>query len=100
LKLLHASARSGSRRVSSRHLVSSPYVTSTLARAGNHDRGVLPVNGDHLHEQLPHSKSDKVDAGHFAWTHAADQYATLISDWWRREGEMARPSLSAKGARS
>jgi pimeloyl-ACP methyl ester carboxylesterase len=49
---------------------------------GDHDPGVLPVNGDYLHERLPHSKSDKVDAGHFAWADAADQYATLIIDWW------------------
>jgi pimeloyl-ACP methyl ester carboxylesterase len=49
---------------------------------GDHDTGVLPVNGDYLHEQLPHSKSDKIDAGHFAWADAADQYATLIIDWW------------------
>src|ERR1700747_75087 len=49
---------------------------------GDHDPGVLPVNGDYLHERLPHNKSDKVDAGHFAWADAADQYATLIIDWW------------------
>jgi pimeloyl-ACP methyl ester carboxylesterase len=49
---------------------------------GDHDPGVLPVNGDYLHERLPHSKSDKIDAGHFAWADAADQYATLIIDWW------------------
>jgi len=29
-------------------------------------------------------KSDKVDAGHFAWADAANQYATLIIDWWNR----------------
>lgn len=49
---------------------------------GDHDTGVLPVNGDYLHERLPHSKSDKLDAGHFPWADAADQYATLIIDWW------------------
>src|SRR6266403_765100 len=49
---------------------------------GDHDTGVLPVNGDYLHERLPHSKSDKVDANHFAWADAADHYATLIIDWW------------------
>ena len=49
---------------------------------GDHDTGVLPVNGDYLHERLPHSKSDKIDAGHFPWADAADQYATLIIDWW------------------
>jgi len=50
--------------------------------SGDHDPGVLPVNGDYLHERLPHSKSDKLDAGHFAWADAADQYAALIVDWW------------------
>jgi pimeloyl-ACP methyl ester carboxylesterase len=49
---------------------------------GDHDPGVLPVNGDYLHERLPHSKSNKIDAGHFAWADAANQYAALIIDWW------------------
>src|SRR5882724_12456059 len=49
---------------------------------GGRDPGVLPVNGEYLHERLPHSKSDIVDAGHFAWADAADEYATLIIDWW------------------
>jgi pimeloyl-ACP methyl ester carboxylesterase len=49
---------------------------------GDHDTGVLPVNGDYLHERLPHSKSDRVDANHFAWADAADEYAALIIDWW------------------
>src|SRR5713226_3353628 len=49
---------------------------------GDHDPGVLPVNGEYLHKWLPHCKSDKVDAGHFAWADAADEYATLIIDWW------------------
>jgi pimeloyl-ACP methyl ester carboxylesterase len=53
--------------------------------AGDHDPGVLPVNGDYLHERLPHSKSDKVDAGHFAWADAAEQYAALIIEWWNGE---------------
>jgi pimeloyl-ACP methyl ester carboxylesterase len=50
---------------------------------GDHDPGVLPINGDYLHERLPHSKSDKVGAGHFAWADAADEYATLVIDWWK-----------------
>jgi pimeloyl-ACP methyl ester carboxylesterase len=49
---------------------------------GDHDPGVFPVNGEYLHKRLPHNKSDKVDAGHFAWADAADEYATLIIDWW------------------
>lgn len=49
---------------------------------GDHDRGVFPVNGDYLHQRLPHNKSDEIHAGHFAWADAADEYATLILDWW------------------
>ena len=49
---------------------------------GDHDPGVLPVNGDYLHDRLPHNKHDKVDAGHFAWADAADEYAAIVIDWW------------------
>jgi pimeloyl-ACP methyl ester carboxylesterase len=30
---------------------------------GDHDPGVLPVNGDYLHERIDHNKVDKVNAG-------------------------------------
>lgn len=49
---------------------------------GDHDQGVLPVNGEYLHGLLPHSKHDYVNANHFAWADAADDYAGLIIDWW------------------
>ena len=49
---------------------------------GDHDPGVLPVNGQYLHERLPHNKHDHLDAGHFAWADAADDYARLLIDWW------------------
>lgn len=63
---------------------------------GDHDPGVLPVNGDYLHERLPHNKSDKVNAGHFAWADAADEYATLIIEWW--DGGYERSIRSKQGA--
>ena len=43
---------------------------------------MLPVNGDYLHDRLPHSKHDKVDAGHFAWADAAAEYAAHVIGWW------------------
>jgi pimeloyl-ACP methyl ester carboxylesterase len=49
---------------------------------GDHDPGVLPVNGEYLHERLPHNRHDHLDAGHFAWADAADDYARLLIDWW------------------
>ena len=66
--------------------------TPVLIITGDHDPGVLPVHGDYLHEQLPHNKADKVNAGHFAWADAADEYAILIIEWW--EGGYERSSCS------
>lgn len=50
--------------------------------AGELDWAVPPVNAEFLHERLPHSKLDIIDAGHFTWEDAADVYATLVTDWW------------------
>lgn len=42
---------------------------------------VPPVNGEYLHERLPNSKLDFLDAAHYPWEDAADQYAAIISAW-------------------
>jgi pimeloyl-ACP methyl ester carboxylesterase len=50
--------------------------------AGAHDPVVPPGNAEFLHERLPHSKLDILDAGHFTWEDAAQEYAALITSWW------------------
>jgi pimeloyl-ACP methyl ester carboxylesterase len=50
--------------------------------AGAHDPAVPPVNAEFLHERLPNSKLDVVDAGHYTWEDAADEYAALVTSWW------------------
>ena len=50
--------------------------------AGGRDRAVPPVNAEFLHERLPASKLDIIDAGHFTWEDGADQYAALVTTWW------------------
>jgi pimeloyl-ACP methyl ester carboxylesterase len=50
--------------------------------AGARDPTVPPVNAEFLHERLPNSKLDIIDAGHFAWEDAADEYAALVTSWW------------------
>jgi pimeloyl-ACP methyl ester carboxylesterase len=50
--------------------------------AGRHDPTVPPVNAEYLQEWLPNSALDFVDAGHFTWEDASDQYAALVTDWW------------------
>jgi pimeloyl-ACP methyl ester carboxylesterase len=50
--------------------------------AGERDPVVPPVNAEFLHERLPKSKLDIIDAGHFTWEDGADQYAALVTTWW------------------
>jgi pimeloyl-ACP methyl ester carboxylesterase len=50
--------------------------------AGARDRAVPPVNAEFLHQWLPNSKLYILDAGHFTWEDAADQYAALVTGWW------------------
>jgi pimeloyl-ACP methyl ester carboxylesterase len=50
--------------------------------AGARDSAVPAVNASFLHERLPHSQLDVIDAGHFTWEDAAADYATLVTRWW------------------
>jgi pimeloyl-ACP methyl ester carboxylesterase len=50
--------------------------------AGRRDTAVPTANAEFLHERLPHSKLDIIDAGHFTWEDGADDYATLVTTWW------------------
>jgi pimeloyl-ACP methyl ester carboxylesterase len=50
--------------------------------AGARDPVVPRVNAEFLHERLPNSKLDIVDAGHYTWEDAADEYAGLVTSWW------------------
>jgi pimeloyl-ACP methyl ester carboxylesterase len=48
---------------------------------GRRDALVPPVNAEFLHERLPHSKLNILDAGHLVWEEAADEYAAIVSAW-------------------
>jgi len=50
--------------------------------AGARDAAVPPVNAEFLDVRLPNSKLDILDAGHFTWEDAADEYAALVTSWW------------------
>jgi pimeloyl-ACP methyl ester carboxylesterase len=64
--------------------------------SGGRDLTVPPVNAEALHQRLPNSKLDIIDAGHFAWEDSADEYAALITNWWDG-GYLAHERLSATG---
>jgi pimeloyl-ACP methyl ester carboxylesterase len=50
--------------------------------AGARDPAVPPVNAEFLHERLPCSRLDIIDAGHFTWEDGADEYGALVTSWW------------------
>ena len=50
--------------------------------AGLRDTAVPLANAVFLDERLPMSKLDIIDAGHFTWEDAADEYATVVMSWW------------------
>ena len=47
--------------------------------AGARDPVVPPVNAEYLHERLPRSKLDIINALHFIWEDATDTYAALVT---------------------
>ena len=50
--------------------------------SGRRDPVVPLVNAEYLDERLPHSQLHVIDAGHFIWEDAADEYAALVTAWW------------------
>jgi pimeloyl-ACP methyl ester carboxylesterase len=50
--------------------------------AGARDVSVPLVNAEFLRRRLRHSRLDIIDAGHFTWEDAADEYAALVTGWW------------------
>ena len=49
--------------------------------AGRDDDLVPWSNNQYLHELLPISEIHPLDAGHFAWEQAAEEYGRLVVDW-------------------
>jgi len=50
--------------------------------SGCRDKVVPPTNATYLHARLPRSDLHLLDAGHFVWEDAADDYAALLKAWW------------------
>jgi pimeloyl-ACP methyl ester carboxylesterase len=56
--------------------------TPALIIAGRRDPIVPPVNAEFLHKRLPASKLAVLDAGHYTWEDASDEYAAIVTSWW------------------
>ena len=55
--------------------------TPTQVIAGLDDDLVPWSNNQYLEDLLPNSEIHPLDAGHFAWEQAADEYGRLVADW-------------------
>jgi pimeloyl-ACP methyl ester carboxylesterase len=59
-----------------------PLITvPTQIVAGRDDELVPWSNNEYLHDLLPTSEIHSLDAGHFAWEQAAEEYGRLVADW-------------------
>ena len=56
--------------------------TPTRIIAGAYDTTVPLANAEFMAERLPGSRLDILEAGHFTWEDAADEYAALVTGWW------------------
>jgi pimeloyl-ACP methyl ester carboxylesterase len=55
--------------------------TPTQIVAGRNDELVPWSNSEYLHQLLPNSEIHPLDAGHFAWEQAAEEYGRLVAGW-------------------
>jgi pimeloyl-ACP methyl ester carboxylesterase len=55
--------------------------TPTQIIAGRDDDLVPWSNNEYLHDLLPNSEIHPLDAGHFAWEQASEEYGRLVVDW-------------------
>jgi pimeloyl-ACP methyl ester carboxylesterase len=55
--------------------------TPTQIVAGRDDHLVPWSNNQYLSDHLPNSEIHPLDAGHFAWEQAAEQYGRLVAEW-------------------
>jgi pimeloyl-ACP methyl ester carboxylesterase len=55
--------------------------TPTQIVAGRDDDLVPWSNNDYLHDLLPNSEIHPLDAGHYAWEQAPEEYGRLVADW-------------------
>jgi pimeloyl-ACP methyl ester carboxylesterase len=56
-------------------------ITPTQIVAGRSDDLVPWSNNQYLDELLPHSELHALDAGHYAWEQAPEDYGQLVVDW-------------------
>jgi pimeloyl-ACP methyl ester carboxylesterase len=77
-----------------------PTITApTQIVAGRHDDVVPWSNNQYLGDLLAHSVIHPLDAGHYAWEQAAEEYGRLVVDWVRGGYQRLSAGYCADGSR-
>ena len=59
-----------------------PSITTPAQVVAGRDDDLVPwSNNQYLDDLLPHSEIHALDAGHFAWEQAPEEYGRLVADW-------------------
>jgi pimeloyl-ACP methyl ester carboxylesterase len=59
-----------------------PSITTPAQVVAGRDDDLVPwTNNQYLDDLLPHSEIHALDAGHFAWEQAPEEYGRLVADW-------------------
>jgi pimeloyl-ACP methyl ester carboxylesterase len=59
-----------------------PSITTPTQIVAGRDDDIVPwSNNEYLHDLLPNSEIHPLDAGHYAWEQAAEEYGGLVADW-------------------
>jgi pimeloyl-ACP methyl ester carboxylesterase len=59
-----------------------PSITTPTQIVAGRDDDIVPwSNNEYLHDLLPNSEIHPLDAGHYAWEQAAEDYGSLVADW-------------------
>ena len=74
--------------------------TPTQIVAGRDDDLVPWSNNEYLDDLLPNSEIHPLDAGHFAWEQAAEEYGRLVADWVSGGYRARRSGLAGRSHRS
>ena len=69
-----------------------PLITTPTQIVAGRNHDLVPRSNDEcLHDLLPHTEIHPLDAGHFAWEQAPDEYGPLVVDWVSGASAAARP---------
>jgi pimeloyl-ACP methyl ester carboxylesterase len=69
--------------------------TPTLIIAGARDPVVPAANAEFLHQRLPNSRLVVLDAQHFVWEDAGEEWGRFVTNWWAAIGQPSNAEMQS-----